>query len=336
MEKRFIIGFSGRIGSGKDTAALIAKNAYPHLNFVHVAFADALKEAYTTLTGRKFLPTREFKESICPVFHVPVRDALQRIGTNALRNNFDKDIWIKILQSRYPTQNLIISDVRFLNEAAWVRKNGGTVIQIERTDQMAASIWANHESEAGVQGDFVIENDFSENGFLNFKERVERILELITGEQVAKADKLPEFTSLLDAIQYWMKEFDVLKDGKGKARDIYYKLVVEELNEAMWEEPGSQRQAEELCDLIWVTIALALCSLSPEQIQTYMKRLFTANMSKATSRLDLVQAFCYEKENLGKYDIMKSASGRYYVVDKETHKIQKGPAYEKFNLDGLF
>ena len=59
-------------------------------------------------------------------------------------------------------------------------------------------------------------------------------------------------------------------------------------------------------------------------------------MSKATARLDLVTAECYKQENKGKFGIMKTASGRYCVVDKATGKIQKGPTYAKFNLDGIF
>ena len=336
MQKRFIIGFAGQIGSGKDAAAVIAQHAYPELGFVHVAFADALKEAYSLLTGRKFLPYREFKESICPVFKIPVREVLQRMGTDALRNNFDKNIWINILANRYPTQNLIISDVRFDNEAAWIRQNGGTIIRVERTDGMAKSIWANHESEGGVKGDFTVANDFSQNGFLRFKATVEGILQTITGLEVKKKVELPEFASPIEAVDYWMNEFDVFENGPAEAHKIYLKLVQEELNEVMNEKFGSQRQAEEICDLLWVTIALALCSMNVEHIVAYMKVLFQANMSKATTRLDLVNAECNKEENRSKLEVRKSESGRYYIVNKETGKIQKGPVYKKFTLDGIF
>lgn len=336
LEKRFIIGFSGQMGSGKDTAALIVKHAYPGLNFEHVSFAQALKDAYSFLTGNKFLPYPEFKESICPVFKIPVREVLQRMGTDALRNNFDKNIWINILASRYPTQNLLISDVRFDNEAEWVRKNGGTVIRIYRTDDVAKSIWANHESEIGVKGDFEIGNDFSEVGFVDFKRSVLDVVEKITGIAPAIKESVPEFKSVFEAVEHWMDEFDVFANGNYEAHKIYLKLIAEELGEVTNEKFGTQRQAEEICDLLWVTIALALCSLNPEHISEYINILYQANMSKATARLDLVTAECYKQENKGKFGIMKTASGRYCVVDKATGKIQKGPTYAKFNLDGIF
>ena len=320
------------MGSGKDTAALIVQQAYPGLDFKHVSFANALKRAYTAMTNNPFRPNREFKDSICPVFKIPVREVLQRIGTDALRDNFEKDIWIKILEKENPTGNLVISDVRFENEAFWIRKNGGTVIRIERTDDMAKSIWANHESENAIKGDFTIKNDFGPNGLEEFKSELHRILFAITGIEVHVEEAKFVYTSMLHSISRWMHEFNVKDGGRHHAFEIYLKLIDEELKEVRNETFGSQRQAEEICDLLWVTMALALCVIEEDEIISYMKRLFASNMSKATTSKALIDRYCQETGHIP----AKTARGRWFAMNKETGKICKGPVYEKFNLDGIF
>ena len=56
---------------------------------------------------------------------------------------------------------LIITDVRFENEADWIRKNGGHVIHLTRGEAPAVR---EHASEAGVtmgDGDYAYQNDGS-------------------------------------------------------------------------------------------------------------------------------------------------------------------------------
>lgn len=332
MGKRIIIGFSGAIGSGKDTASIIAKHAYPNLNFRQVSFAHALKQAYQIMTGIPWQDSREFKESICPVFKIARREVLQRMGTNALRNNFDKDIWINILKSRYPEGNLLISDVRFDNEAAWIRKEGGVIIEVQRTDDMTKSIWAYHESESGVRGDFVIKNRFEPDGYGVFKAEIEDILAAILGEK-AEAGEIPmQFANFVEAVDYWMQEFNVLEGGKEAAFKLYLKLLKEEIKEVEAEGFGTKKQTQELCDVLWVATALMLCAVKKDHIKPYMMQLYAANMSKADA----------DKEAVDKYSALwdcqthKAKSGRYFSVHKQGNKIVKGYAYKKFDLDGIF
>lgn len=331
MDKRKIIGFSGSMGSGKDTAALITAHAYPNLKFRQVSFADALKQAYTVMTGIPWQNTKEFKESMCPVFKIARREVLQRMGTNALRNNFDKDIWINIVKHRYPEGNLVISDVRFDNEAKWIRDNGGTVIQIQRTDNMAKSIWAYHESENGVKGDFVVENDFSKNGYDRFKENVELILKGILGEKEIVESIPMNFANHIEAVDYWMKEFNVFKDGPVEAFNLYLKLLKEEIAEVEQTVVGSKRQLEELCDVLWVATALMLTMARSNEIKPFMMELYKANMSKATSDKDLIKGYC-EQNGM---DMGYTWSNRMYAINPATNKIAKGPAYKKFDLSEL-
>ena len=331
MGKRIIIGFSGAMGSGKDTASLIAKHAYPNFNFRQVSFAHALKQAYQVMTGIPWHDSREFKEGICPVFKIARREVLQRMGTNALRNNFDKDIWINILKSRYPEGNLLISDVRFENEAAWIRKEGGVIIEVQRTDDMR-SIWAFHESENGIKGDFVIKNRFEPDGYQAFKGDVESILETILGEKQDAGDIPLQFPNFVDAVDFWMQEFNVLGGGKEDAFQLYLTLLKEEIKEVEAEKFGTKNQAQELCDVLWVATALMLCAVKKDNIKPYMMQLYAANMSKATADKESVDEYSAMME----YETAKTKTGRYFFIDKEINKIVKGPGYKKFDLDGIF
>lgn len=331
MARRVIIGFSGKIGSGKDTAALIALHAYPGLKFKQISFAHALKQAYAVMTGMVWQDTRAFKDSICPVFKMKRREVLQRMGTNALRNNFDKDVWINIVKHKYGEGNLLISDVRFENEAKWIRDSGGTIIQIERSDDEDKSTFAYHESEAGVKGDFVVQNDFGVNGYERFKGEVESILESILGKKEVE-DVIPmNFQNHIEAVDYWMKEFNVFKDGPVEAFQLYLKLLKEEIAEVEQTVVGSKRQLEELCDVLWVATALMLTMAKLSEIRPFMMELYKANMSKATSDKDSIKAYC-EQNGM---DMGYTWSNRMYAINPQTNKIAKGPAYKKFDLSEL-
>lgn len=65
------------------------------------------------------------------------RQCLERLGTEIFRNNFDKDIWVKLaahsirkLQSH--EFNIVIPDVRFANEFAMINELNGTIMVIIR------------------------------------------------------------------------------------------------------------------------------------------------------------------------------------------------------------
>jgi hypothetical protein len=104
------------------------------------------------------------KEDPMPEFggHSP-RALLQSLGTEWGRQMVDSNLWLtlaaKALRQRGP--GMIIADVRFDNEATWVRNIGGVLLHIERGK--APPVRA-HASEAGVQqlpGDLRIFNESS-------------------------------------------------------------------------------------------------------------------------------------------------------------------------------
>ena len=88
-----------------------------------------------------------------PGFDMTVGRALQKLGTDAIRNNFHSDTWVLSLMARHNAQEStrLVSDVRFLNEHEIIHENGGFVFRIERTDDVKdPSRDPNHPSETAL------------------------------------------------------------------------------------------------------------------------------------------------------------------------------------------
>jgi len=140
-----IIGITGFIGSGKDTVAnyLVAKHG-----FVRDSFAGTLKDAVAKVFGwdRELLEgltpeAREWREEVDPWWakrldmpKLTPRYMLQLWGTEVCRRGFHNDIWIASLENRLrkTTEDIVISDVRFPNEIAAIKKHGGMCVLVKR------------------------------------------------------------------------------------------------------------------------------------------------------------------------------------------------------------
>lgn len=166
-----LIGITGPAGSGKDSVAieLVAK-----FSFQSYSFAAPLKRGLSAMFG---IPEYEFydrdiKEQIIPWMGMSRRKLMQIAGTEFARNMIADDIWLRLadrfieneikvhedllLQTfRAETElRIVISDVRFENEAEWVRDKGGEVWHVHRLHTVPVEL---HSSEAGVE--FNIDKD---------------------------------------------------------------------------------------------------------------------------------------------------------------------------------
>lgn len=152
------LGFQSR--TGKDTVASILVEGY---GFKRLAFADSLKLACKEIfnfTNEQCFGDK--KEEVDDFWGFTPRYILQKVGTECLRDVFDKDIWIKSLQRKLePDGKYVISDLRFLNEANKVKSWGGILVNVIRPERDKISS-PSHESEqdlAGYEGwDYVIDN----------------------------------------------------------------------------------------------------------------------------------------------------------------------------------
>lgn len=156
MKNQIIIGLGYRRHAGKDT---VGAHLIKHYGFTRVAFADKLKEVVGFILSTNATDP-EFKSNICDL-GVTGGSALQKIGV-ALRDEFP-EIWIVASNLEYLAlynERIVVTDVRFENEAAAVKNLGGILVQIQRPGCSSD----NHISECEgdkIKWDHIIVNDGS-------------------------------------------------------------------------------------------------------------------------------------------------------------------------------
>lgn len=140
-----IIGLTGYKSSGKNTVGDFLVDLF---DFKEESFAESLKRAtaeifgwpYELLEG-KTNESREFREQIDGFwtekfgFEITPRWVLQHLGTEVFRNNFLDNIWIDSLEHRISVYdqlfgNVVITDVRFVNEIDFIIKQGGVIVDV--------------------------------------------------------------------------------------------------------------------------------------------------------------------------------------------------------------
>ena len=167
-----IYGISGKMGSGKDTVGkIIFDYIYPKGSVIH--FADPLKQFCIDYLGLSFedVYTEQGKKEFNQLWNMTNRSVLQKVGTDALRNGFDKDVWVKITElkiKQHKNTDFIIPDIRFDNEAEMVLKNGGIVLNIERESVNKD----NHISEQGISKYLISKNILNNGTIEELKEKV--------------------------------------------------------------------------------------------------------------------------------------------------------------------
>lgn len=165
-----LIGLCGAAGAGKGSVAgFLAAGETP---FVEIAFADPLYAAVEAMTGisQVKLKDRGFKEKPIEWIGRSPRELLQLLGTEFGRKLIRESIWVDIAMQkvdRYAAAGIgvVITDVRFDNEAQAVRGRGGVVWRVTRsTASCLSKSAASHASESGISPEFVdltIPNDGS-------------------------------------------------------------------------------------------------------------------------------------------------------------------------------
>jgi hypothetical protein len=146
------IGIAGKAGSGKTLiAVLIAAELADRAASVTV---DSLAAPIKKIAAEHFGWDGKKDER--------GRRLLQVLGTEAGRQ-YCEALWISKLYQRALRMNcdfLIVTDVRFENEAAWCRESGGVVHVRGRASDMGEA--SAHASEAWIEhcdGDFDVRND---------------------------------------------------------------------------------------------------------------------------------------------------------------------------------
>jgi len=208
-----IISITGKIGSGKDTVAQIIQECTPYHKWEIQKWAGKLKAIAEIISG---IPKEKFEDQDFKYTNLPecwnrqvqsgrykttqsmtVRDLLQLLGTEALRNGLHENVWVNALMSDYKSThylvgaletklseesavypNWIITDTRFPNELKAVQEQKGITIKVHRPGRKSDDKQAQHASEIALDHvtdwDYVIFND---GDLSDLKNKVYEILE---------------------------------------------------------------------------------------------------------------------------------------------------------------
>lgn len=162
---QLLIGLAGRARTGKTTAANHLANTY---DLVTYALADPLREGLMNIFNLSPCDfDDERKELTIDWLGRSPRELMQSMGTDWGRHQVHPELWLLLAeknleflgQTNDNARGFVISDLRFENEADFVRKRGGMVIHVLRPDATEVNP---HASEAGISiqdNDLVLHND---------------------------------------------------------------------------------------------------------------------------------------------------------------------------------
>jgi len=158
---------------------------YNNLNlYENKKFAFKVKQIVSIMTGIKIedLEKIEVKNSILPSCwnkdgkSMTVREFIQKLATDAIRNNLHENAWVNSLFSDYKEDSKwIISDLRFLNEADAIKLHNGYIIRLNRKIDLLPTDYkkaAEHRSETELDDykhfDLIYDNNKSLDELYHF------------------------------------------------------------------------------------------------------------------------------------------------------------------------
>lgn len=128
------IALTGLKGSGKDTAAKAFDNTHNRL-----AFADPVKEVCRIVFG---LTDAEMNDPMLKQAtlrrwpYMSPRSIMQKVGTECFREHFP-GVWIENAKRRREESDkpVVLTDMRFEDEADWARSEGMVMVRVVRPSQ---------------------------------------------------------------------------------------------------------------------------------------------------------------------------------------------------------
>lgn len=183
MNKPHIIGIAGKAGYGKSTISkLIQASTIERVEII--SFADPVRKFLLQIFP--YLTIKHFTDSVLKETPIHMlddqtpRQLMQRFATDFARS-FDENIWtrhaeitINELSKKHgsyssPVKFIVFDDVRYENEVELIRDFNGTIIHLERTQDVVETPWWKkfgltrpkvHSSETGVRDMFYSHRDF--------------------------------------------------------------------------------------------------------------------------------------------------------------------------------
>ncbi len=165
VHNHVLVGIIGKKGAGKSTIADFLEDEY---NFVEYAFANPLKDICRILGApyKSVYGTQQEKEEVVESLGVSGRQMMQQIGTELFREQFhtilpdfvlgeSKNIWVQLFERKLVSmkglrRRIVVSDVRFPDEADAILRNGGVLIRVVRESDLERD--DTHSSETALDG----------------------------------------------------------------------------------------------------------------------------------------------------------------------------------------
>ena len=152
-----IIGLTGLKGSGKSTAAKHIESVY---GFSRHNFKDALvAEILDNFPDLLLLFKKYHHLNIDELFSSKpemMRALMQNYGTEVRRGD-DPNYWVRKWSQSLPDSNVVVDDVRFINESESIREKDGVIIRIVRHDQEDDNDQHQSEQEQNqIKADFTV------------------------------------------------------------------------------------------------------------------------------------------------------------------------------------
>jgi hypothetical protein len=173
-----VIAFGHQKDVGKDTAARFVMTHLRTNSRVRKVekrgFADKLKDVcFQLYSWAGLMPgswyeesaeRRKLKEVVLPALGKSPRQIWIAFG-NEVKNAAYRDTWLQYLFQSVKCDFLIISDLRFPNEAEFIQANGGRVVKVVRPSVAHTSDAADDPLLAFAGWDHIITNDSDLTGF---------------------------------------------------------------------------------------------------------------------------------------------------------------------------
>jgi len=137
MTTQKLIGLTGLAGTGKDTVRQILESEH---GYHGLAFADPIRDMVKALLDRIginhiYMTDRDLKEMPIPYIGASYRQLAQTLGDWG--RGINHDFFVGMSQERigimsYKHDKIVVSDVRFLNEADMITRMGGQIWRVQR------------------------------------------------------------------------------------------------------------------------------------------------------------------------------------------------------------
>jgi hypothetical protein len=127
----------------KDFEKEEVKSSYLGEEWDYIKFESSGKKVMNRKEYLDYIAGTTFMHTKLDFNRMTVRELLQKVGTDAMRDVIHPDVWVNALMKDYrdkvdfdkslpPNKNWLITDVRFPNEAKAIKDRGGIVVRVNR------------------------------------------------------------------------------------------------------------------------------------------------------------------------------------------------------------